>query len=237
MGTPNEKASSEDFEFKALEQAKNYRNAIMREFGDRLKGHVAEIGAGIGQITESILNSPYVETVTAIEPDQVFHETFRSRLPEVELIEGSIDQVDLQRKFQSAVMVNVLEHIEHDMDELKKIHACLTDSKGHLCILVPARQELFSKLDDHFGHFRRYDKGLLRTALHGAGFQIEKLHYFNLIGYFMWGLRYTLMGGMTFNASHVRLFDRAIFPPTNWFESRICRPPFGQSLIAIAKAI
>jgi hypothetical protein len=34
----------------------------------------------------------------------------------------------------------------------------------------------------------------------------------------------------------VRFFDRFIFPAMHGLESRICAPPVGQSLLAIARA-
>jgi len=34
----------------------------------------------------------------------------------------------------------------------------------------------------------------------------------------------------------VRLFDRVIFPAVHGFESHVCAPPIGQSLMAIALA-
>jgi hypothetical protein len=33
----------------------------------------------------------------------------------------------------------------------------------------------------------------------------------------------------------VRFFDRFIFPATHLLESRLIRPPFGQSLLAVAR--
>jgi len=237
MNQPNAIASTEDFEFAALSEAVNYRKAIIREFEQHLKGDVLEIGAGIGQISEAILTLPSVKKLVGIEPEPAFQDGFRQRLPDVRLVAGTTRDLEPSESFDSAIMVNVLEHIEHDEEELRSIHRTLSERKGKLCILVPARQEIFSKLDTHFGHFRRYDKPTLRGRLERAGFEIESLHYFNMIGYFAWGLRYKILQGMDFDITQVRLFDRKIFPPTNFLETRLIRPPFGQSLIAVARAI
>ena len=117
-----------------------------------------------------------------------------------------------------------------------RLREILRHGAGHLCILVPARQELYSRLDSDFGHFRRYDKPLLAGRLREAGFKVRHIHYFNFAGYFAWGLRYKLLRGRSFDINQVRLFDRRIFPLVHRFESGVCRPPFGQSLIAIAQA-
>lgn len=237
MKPPNANAATEDFEFAALSEAVNYRKAIIAEFSEYLKGEVLEIGAGVGQISEAILSLPSVANLVAVEPDTGFQAGFRKRLPEIRLVEGTTADLTAGESFNSAIMVNVLEHIEYDEEELRNIHGILKPHNGHICILVPARQEIYSKLDGHFGHFRRYDKTMLRSRLEQAGFQIEKLHYFNMIGYFAWAIRHKLLGAMDFDINQVRLFDRVIFPPTNRLETAVCRPPFGQSLIAIARAV
>jgi len=45
-------ANLENFEFAALQQADNYRVALLAEFAPHLRGHVLEVGSGIGQLTE-----------------------------------------------------------------------------------------------------------------------------------------------------------------------------------------
>lgn len=237
MNQPNAIASTEDFEFSALSEAINYRHAIIKEFEDFLKGDVLEIGVGIGQISEAILALPSVNKLVGVEPEPKFQDGFKERLPHIRLVEGTTSNLQEGEKFHSAIMVNVLEHIEQDEDELRTIHKSLKSHNGSICILVPARQEIYSKLDSHFGHFRRYDKPMLKNKLERAGFQIEKLHYFNMVGYFAWAIRYKLLRGMDFDIKQVRLFDRKIFPPTNKLERKFRRPPFGQSLIAVARAI
>jgi SAM-dependent methyltransferase len=233
---PNAIATTEDFEFAALSEAVNYRAAIVNEFAPYLRGRILEVGAGIGQTTEAMLALPGVEEIIGVEPDTRFQIGFRQRLPDVRLVAGTTADLQPGESFDAAVMVNVLEHIEHDVEELIRLRGILSDKGGHLCILVPARQELYSKLDTHFGHFRRYDRPLLRSALEAAGFEIESLFYFNLVGYFAWGLRYTLLRGMSFDIQQVRLFDRKIFPLVHRIERGLARPPFGQSLVAIARA-
>lgn len=236
MKKPNEAASTEDFEFAALSEAKNYRRAIVTEFSPFLKGRILEVGAGIGQTSEAILSLPNVNELVGIEPDTRFQQGFRDRLPGVRLLGGTTTDLEKEEIFDSAVMVNVLEHIEDDLDELIRLKRILAARQGHLCLLIPARQEIYSNLDAHFGHFRRYSRSDLRNKLEKAGFQIKQLSYFNFVGYFAWAVRFRLMGSMTFDINQVRLFDQRIFPPVHWFESRVCRPPIGQSVIAIAQA-
>jgi len=237
MMEPNAIAATADFEFAALAEAVNYRNAIIREFEPFLHGRVLEVGAGIGQTSEAILLLPEVQELVALEPDPRFQAEFSTRLPHIRLIGGTTRELEDGESFNSAVMVNVLEHIEDDQQELARMREILRSTAGHLCILVPARPEIFSKLDAHFGHFRRYTRPKLRDKMRLAGFEIVMLHYFNFVGYFAWWLRFKLMQGMSFDIKQVRMFDRRIFPIMHAIESRIMRPPVGQSLIAVCRSI
>lgn len=233
---PNILGDTEDFEFAALSEAVNYRRAIISEFAPYISGRALEVGAGIGQTTEALLELERIVEVVAVEPDHRFQNQFAKRLPHVRLVRGTTHDLALNEHFNATIMVNVLEHIDNDVDELLRQRVLLRENQGSLCILVPARPELFSKLDAHFGHFRRYTRIELQQKIERAGFTLRKIHYFNVVGYFAWALRFRIMGSMSFDIDQVRMFDRRIFPWMHRFESSVCRPPFGQSLIAVASA-
>jgi len=236
MSQPNSTAATEDFEFAALAEAKNYRKAIVSEFAPFLKGRILEVGAGIGQTSEAILSLPNITELVGVEPDVSFHDGFRQRLPNIRLVTGTTVDLESGESYDGAVLVNVLEHIEDDLDELIRLKQILAPQRGHLCLLIPARQEIYSKLDGHFGHFRRYDRSGLHQKLETAGFSVKRVSYFNFVGYFAWALRFKIMGSMSFDIDQVRLFDQKIFPLVHCLESKFCRPPIGQSVIAIAQA-
>jgi hypothetical protein len=107
---------------------------------------------------------------------------------------------------------------------------------GHACLFVPARPEIYAPIDKDFGHFRRYTKPELQLKLTNAGFKVERLVYFNLIGYFAWWFNFKVLQKRIFEAGAVRTFDRMIFPAGHWMEESLMRPPIGQSLLAVAKA-
>src|SRR5689334_8191323 len=67
--TINAQATNEDFEFDALEQAVNYRQALIKEFGPYLRGKVLEVGAGIGQFSRELTYLKNIKAIDAIEPD------------------------------------------------------------------------------------------------------------------------------------------------------------------------
>ncbi len=236
IDVPNALADTEDFEFRALAEARNYRRALIREFGPYLQGPVIEVGAGIGQLTAELAAVPTITRLLAVEPDDGFAAKFRAANPRLEFVHGTAADIAPGEAWRAIVSVNVLEHIRDDAGELRRWRGLLAPARGHLCLFVPARPELYAPIDRDFGHFRRYTKPALRALLAEAGYDIVRLHYFNAIGYFAWWASFVALKQRGFNARSVRLFDRAIFPWAHALERTLVRPPFGQSLMAIARA-
>lgn len=233
---PNAAAANVDFEFEALREARNYRAALIREFREWLTGDVIEIGAGIGQMTTHLRELPRMGRLIAIEPDANLCRQHREAHPGHELYEGTIANAPANAEWDAILSINVLEHIDRDAEELARYAALLRGRRGVFCVLVPARPEIYAPIDRDFGHFRRYTRPELRGKLESAGFQIERLFYFNVVGYFAWWLNFRVMGQRVFEVGKVRLYDRVIFPVVHFLESTFMRPPIGQSLIAVARA-
>jgi SAM-dependent methyltransferase len=233
---PNAAAQTEDFEFAALNEANNYRRALLREFSEHLRGQTLEVGAGIGQLTAELLQAQAITRLVSLEPDAKFCTRLRAAFPAHHLIQGTIDDLPGEAAWNAILSVNVLEHIEADERELAIYRQKLARENGALCLFVPARPEIYAPIDRDFGHFRRYTKPGLRRKLERAGFEIVRLRYYNFVGYFAWWLNFCVLKKRGFDLASVRLFDRFIFPPVHALESSLCAPPFGQSLLAVARA-
>jgi SAM-dependent methyltransferase len=226
---------TEDFEFAALNEAVNYRRSLLQEFGPYLKGDILEVGSGIGQLTEELVQLPAVKSVHAVEPDASFFEHLLGRRLAIECTHGTVSDVPSGNRYDALLSVNVLEHIEDDVDELKRYHGRLRPGQN-LCLFVPACPSIYAPIDQNFGHFRRYTRKELRTRLLNAGFKIEALYYYNFVGYLAWWLNFCVLKKTNFEIEKVRLFDRAIFPVTHACEYHLLRPFLGQSLLAVAQA-
>ncbi len=225
-----------NFEFAALAESHNYRRIMIDEFRNFLKGHVVEIGCGVGQMTAELQRLEQIVKLTCVEPGAEFAAEHRKRIQGVTLVEGIASDLPPGIAPDAMVSVNVLEHIEQDQAELCLYRELLSGRSGHLCLLVPARPELYAPIDADFGHFRRYQKPELRGKLEQAGFTVRHLFYFNWVGYFGWLVNFRLLKSRAFDIQQVRFHDRVVAPAVHWMETRISRPPFGQSLIAIAQA-
>jgi SAM-dependent methyltransferase len=233
---PNELEQTADFEFAALREAVNYRDALVRDFRAYLHGSVLEVGAGVGQVTSELLKLKEIERLVSIEPDAAFCARLRAEFPNLNVHQGIAGDLQSATNWNAILSVNVLEHIERDQEELAVYHRLLRPAGGALCLFVPARPEIYAPIDRDFGHFRRYTRAELRKKLEGAGFRLVRFRYFNLVGYFAWWFSFCLLKRRSFDVDAVRLFDRVIFPVVHGFESHVCPPPIGQSLMAIAVA-
>lgn len=233
---PNLKAQGADFEFTALREARNYRAALLQDFGPHLRGRVLEVGAGIGQITDGLLKISAIQSLTSIEPDAKFCHELRARLPQHNLIHGTIADLHSSASWNAILSINVLEHIHQDVQELAAYRELLLPAQGTLCLFVPARQEIYAPIDQDFGHFRRYSRSELEQKLHAAGFSQIQIRYYNFVGYFLWWANFCLLKRRSFDVGSVRLFDRVIFPIVHCLEARFLHPPIGQSLLVTAQA-
>jgi 16S rRNA A1518/A1519 N6-dimethyltransferase RsmA/KsgA/DIM1 with predicted DNA glycosylase/AP lyase activity len=107
-----------NFESAALNEARNYRSALVREFARHLGGNTLEIGAGIGQITKALRGLPNIRKLVSVEPDGEFCRIFRDALPGQTLIEGTVSDVPMNERWECVVSIKVLEHIREDEAEL-----------------------------------------------------------------------------------------------------------------------
>jgi len=231
----NEQAVNATFEFEPLREARNYRQALIQEFSAHLRGRVIEAGAGIGMMTDEMLRLSSITELLPVEPDPGFCALLREKYPKIPVVNGTLADVPDGAIWNAIISVNVLEHIKEDERELRRCHTLLKPGAGSLCLFVPARPEIYAPLDRDFGHFRRYTKKELTAKLERAGFTVSRIDYFNFIGYFAWWWNFCFLKQRHFDTSMVRIFDRFIFPIGHGLESRLLRPPIGQSLLAVAR--
>ena len=78
------------------------------------------------------------------------------------------------------IMLNVLEHIENDLEALKAVHRLLKAS-GILLIEVPAGPYLYDGYDAALQHFRRYAARGLKARLSAAGFRIGRASHLGFL--------------------------------------------------------
>jgi 2-polyprenyl-3-methyl-5-hydroxy-6-metoxy-1,4-benzoquinol methylase len=163
-------------------RAVNWKAYLRRCFAPHLRGSVLEVGAGSGSNSLSLSGSSAAITRwTCLEPDPRLAEEIRARKLPVEVRVGLSSSLSTSDLFDTILYVDVLEHIEHDAAEAKRMASHL-NAGGRLVVLAPAHQFLFSPFDKAVGHFRRYNKASLRAAMSGAGLRERELYYLDSVG-------------------------------------------------------
>ena len=74
------------------------------------------------------------------------------------------------------LLCDVIEHVADAPAFLREMAASFPQARTVL-VTVPARRELWSNYDEHFGHFRRYDRPLLAEHLAQGGFTQRRCRY------------------------------------------------------------
>jgi SAM-dependent methyltransferase len=87
-----------------------------------------------------------------------------------ELVQGDLDTLPPDERFDLIVATEVLEHYEDDVGALALWRTRLA-ARGALLLSVPAFPERFGPWDVKAGHFRRYERAWLAAALQAAGFE------------------------------------------------------------------
>jgi SAM-dependent methyltransferase len=227
-------------ELETLAETVRYQDWIARQFRPYVHGRVMEIGAGLG--TLSRYWEPLAKELHLLEPAEnllaSLHKTYAGNQQVV--IHGDVLEVVVERepelaqsRFDSIVMVNVLEHIEDDSGMAKRIHRMLC-SGGFFLVFVPALQQLYGTLDARFGHFRRYARGGLSRLCHMSGFKVVDLYYFDILGALPWWFFNRILKTSSLNPTAARLYDRLAVPAMRFIETKI-RPPVGKNLVLIAQ--
>jgi len=233
MTTPLQLTEDERFDLGFLRSAVRYQQWVMSGFSHAIHGHVLEVGAGIGNITRWLAR--VADRVVAVEPDfALSSEIANLRLQNVEVVSRPLEDIEgYADSFDSAVLVNVLEHLEDDVGSLGIVRNLLRPG-GHVCILAPAHAQLYGSLDRRYGHLRRYRTREVEAGMRTAGFDVSFARYFNPVGAIGWFVVGRLAGRQRLNRASIALTERVAVPAGRALE-RFGVPPFGQSVLAVGR--
>ena len=155
-----------DYPIEATERfddAKFHRRYCMSFVKKFIRGKVLEVGAGCGSFTRDYINEEIDVTLT--ETDNKNFLDLKKNFGLTKNINISNKEIfDVDGKFDTILYLHVLEHIEDDLRELQEIEKKLNEG-GHLVIMVPRHQKLYSTFDKSIGHFRRYELSFFRNKL------------------------------------------------------------------------
>jgi len=158
-----------------------WSNEILPFIGDE----VLEIGAGIGATVTALNHKRYRKWI-ALEPDKMMCSALEiinidmAFGPGFKVINGTSAALRNYDLFDTILYIDVLEHIEDDYNELDHVQHHLVEG-GHIIIVAPAHNLLYTPFDKKIGHYRRYNKRMLRTLVPGT-MAIKKIYYLDSVG-------------------------------------------------------
>jgi 2-polyprenyl-3-methyl-5-hydroxy-6-metoxy-1,4-benzoquinol methylase len=219
-------------------EAGNYCRWIIRQFAPFIGREILEVGAGVGTFAGHLLSTfpSSKHHLTLLEPANNLLPVLQKRFGEntrVTVHQGTLEAHAGGLTPDTAIMVNVLEHVQEDSACLSLLHRILQPG-GHLLLLVPALSWEYGSLDTAFGHFRRYNRRELEQQLRKAGFEIRKIRFMNLPGVAAWYFAGKILRQKTLRPAAVRFYDRWVIRPWSRCED-VWNPPLGQNLLAVAR--
>ncbi|NIR42996.1 MAG: methyltransferase [Gemmatimonadetes bacterium] len=218
-----------------MRHASRYNRWIAELIQPYLGDRVLEVGAGIANMTPFLLPREYV---VVTDPDPAYLAVLKQRMGDEPTVVvrslklPSISEDWKAERLDTAVLLNILEHVEEDVESLVSLTDILMPG-GRIVVFVPAVPALHGSLDRALSHHRRYSKEELWVKLESAGLEVEELRYCNFVGMFGWWFYSRVIRRQVLPALQVRLFDLMV-PLLSRLE-RLVHPPIGQSLLAVAR--
>lgn len=226
----------------------NYRKYQLSLIKNYIGKNILEVGSGDRGFTNLLVNTiSNIERVISIEPSETLFKIYENNYLFPDFVDFQCtDLFDLNVKetgsFDTIIFVHVLEHIENDREALNKSYELLKKD-GYVLIEVPALQFLYSPNDEVLGHYRRYNKKVMKSIIDRNKFKIEAMWYQDIFGvmgslYFFKIKKIKLKSetGIGLVKNQGKIYDRYLVPIQSIFEKFI-RLPLGLSLTAALRKI
>jgi 16S rRNA G966 N2-methylase RsmD len=236
------KLSYEGCDLEAMIAATKYYSWLLKTIRPYIGSNVVEVGAGSGSFSRQLL-SINPDQLTVVEPAKNMFKMLQETVKENKskktkviahnaFMNEVIDKV-AKTKPDTFIYINVFEHIEDDLKELKMIKKNIQKG-GHVIIFVPALQSLFSDFDESIGHFRRYSRRTVTELAENAGLEVVKTMYMDMVGVVPWWVSFKLLKREKLTMSMVGAYDSYCVPVIRTVES-VVPAPFGKNVLLVAK--
>lgn len=193
---------------------------------------VLEVGCGTGNVSSFLAEKGYV--VTGYE---YYREAINMAWPGFKKVQGDANNLPFKENcFDIVGLFDVIEHFNDDASPLKEVMRVVKKG-GMVVITVPAREELWSYIDEKALHKRRYTKEMLKQIFSEVGLALLLLEYMFMSLYFPMK-RLRGKNKKTNNQFKINRFVNTLLKIIFNFESliSICLPlPVGTSIIAVAR--
>ena len=224
-------------ELDLFKHAVRWKRYCAGQLGPYIKGDVLEVGAGIGGTSRFLCEARHASW-TSLEPDpelarRLSEDVAARPLPVPAVVrEGTVRTLPAETLFDTVLYIDVLEHIEDDRAELRQSALRLRD-EGHLIVLAPAHNWLFSPFDTAVGHLRRYTRRSM-VEVGPSNLALVRAFYLDSVG-----LLASLANRLVLRASHptasqIRFWDSRLVPASRVID-RLARRRLGKTVVAVWK--
>jgi SAM-dependent methyltransferase len=218
--------------FAKVRHWKLYWSQQIRPF---LAGDILEVGAGMGS------NTPFLDSGdrgrwVCLEPDPQLAAQITKDLNQTtghytyETMCSTLQALDASQQFDTIIYIDVLEHIENDREELKMAASHLRPG-GRIIALSPAHQWLFTPFDAAVGHFRRYNRSMLRS-ISPVSLRLDKLIFLDSVGLTASLANLLLLRQAMPNPAQLQFWDQWLIPLSRVLD-KVLRYAVGKSILAI----
>ncbi len=219
----------------SLSNARRFTNWSVKVIEPWLGQSTLEIGSGLANISRQL---PKREHLTLSDYDDEYLNLLSNAFSHYDMVD--VVRLDLnedrdfdriERRYESIVCLNVLEHIEDDRASLTCM-ARLLKPGGCLILQVPHFRFLMSDMDRELGHYRRYDADELEGKIAGAGLEGVEMRNFNSLGTLGWLVNARLLGRRNLSRTQLKAYDMLV-PLLRRVEKRMDLP--GLSLVGVGR--
>jgi 2-polyprenyl-3-methyl-5-hydroxy-6-metoxy-1,4-benzoquinol methylase len=223
-------------ELELFAAARNWKSYWSRQLRPFVSGDVLEVGAGIGANTLFLDRAVDRGQWVCLEPDpQLGAELIRNLQDaqdskKYEFVCGTIQNLEAGRRFDTIVYIDVLEHIESDSDELCAAASHLRPG-GCVIVLSPAHQRLFTPFDSAIGHYRRYNRSMLRKCSPPT-LELEHLRYLDSVGLFASAANRLLLRQSMPTKAQLQVWDKWMIPLSAILDSLLWYS-LGKSIVGV----
>lgn len=220
----------------AISLAHHFNAWMFEQVEPYMKGHILEIGSGIGNISQYFIDAK--SDIVLSDVREEYGKALRQKFPNnqvllLDLVHPDFEIVysSLLGTFDSCFAMNVIEHIEDDHLAMKNLVSLLKVG-GKVLILVPANPSLYNDIDKGLFHFRRYTSSMMNQLFRSASLIIEKKWMFNALGIPAWIFGGKIMKKKEVEGGQMNLYDKLV--PLARILDVVTFRKVGLSIIALA---
>lgn len=171
------------WELPYFDKAKNFRRYQLNLIKDYIEGKVAEVGPGNGIAVD--LYHRLSDQLDLYEPTKKLSNRLKKKYEfkkNIKIFNKKFSQK--KNSYNTILYFDVIEHIENYESEIEKAYKSLKN-KGHLIIMVPAFQFLYSQFDRDVDHVKRFNKKDFKKIFQKKKINKYLMFYIDSIGFFL----------------------------------------------------